>query len=254
MGGHASRDALDVDLLRSEFELLAGLTLECSTIHYYGRMVDDISCVIQGSFDDMTKVLIKMATTYPDMPLNVQISQNFSKFLDLNIYNFYDAAGSDEKYQLTTTLSWKKQNTYNYISEKDNKCPRYKGAVVPVTMTRIMRRCSRIDEELHHRSFIFKILMTRGQCPKRIEERRKNFVKRLANNKNCTFNSGGIVFSSKHDGVSGSHRITENIIRRSAKFKFSMIYKSLPNTASYICPKRKILEKITDSFNNRKLT
>ena len=86
MGGHASRDALDIDLLRSEIEILAGITLQCSTIHYFGRMVDDISIIMQGSFDDMTKVLICMANSYPNMPLNVQISQNYSKFLDMNIF------------------------------------------------------------------------------------------------------------------------------------------------------------------------
>ena len=31
--------------------------------------------IIQGSFDDMTKVLIKMATTYSNMPLNVKTVQ-----------------------------------------------------------------------------------------------------------------------------------------------------------------------------------
>ena len=33
MGGHSSRDALDIDLLRSEIELLSTITLQCSKIH-----------------------------------------------------------------------------------------------------------------------------------------------------------------------------------------------------------------------------
>ena len=249
MGGHASRDALDIDLLRSEIELLSGIMLQCSTIHYYGRMVDDISIIIQGSFDDMTKVLIKMATTYPNMPLNVQISQNFSKFLDMNIYNFRNK-DDDDFYNLTTTLSWKTQNSYNYISENDNKCPRYKGAVVPVTMTRIMRRCTRFDEVQHHSNFIFKILKTRGQCPLRIEQRKRNFIKRLKNKRNNDFATGGHIFTSIFDSVSKSHEVTKNILSRSAKFKISMIYKSLPSSAARICPKRKILAKITSYFQN----
>ena len=249
MGGHASRDALDIDLLRSEIELLSGIMLQCSTIHYYGRMVDDISIIIQGSFDDMTKVLIKMATTYPNMPLNVQISQNFSKFLDMNIYNFRNK-DEDDFYNLTSTLSWKTQNSYNYISENDNKCPRYKGAVVPVTMTRIMRRCTRFDEVQHHSNFIFKILKTRGQCPLRIEQRKRNFIKRLKNKRNNDFATGGHIFTSIFDSVSKSHEVTKNILSRSAKFKISMIYKSLPSSAARICPKRKILAKITSYFQN----
>ena len=251
MGGHASRDALDIDLLRSEIELLSELTLHCSTIHYYGRMVDDISVVIQGSYDDLTKLLIRMATTYPDMPLNVQISQNFSKFLDMIIYNFIDDNKSSS-YKLTTTLSWKKQNSYNYISEQDNKCPRYKGAVVPVTMTRILRRCTRYDEQRHHSAFIFKILKTRGQCPIRIENRRKTFIKRLKSKVKFKGNKthDGHMFISTYDDVTKSHDAVKEIIRKSAKFRFSIIYKSLPSSAASVCPKRKILKKLVSHFNN----
>ena len=83
MGGHSSRDVLDIDLLRSEIKLLSTITLQCSKIHYYGRMVDDVSVVLQGSYDDLTKLLITMATSYTSMPLNVQVSQNFSQFLDI---------------------------------------------------------------------------------------------------------------------------------------------------------------------------
>ena len=250
MGGYASRDALDIDLLRSEIELLSGIILQSSTIHYYGRMVDDISIIMQGSFDDMTKMLIKMATTYPNMPLNVQISQHFSKFLDMNTFNFINNENT-ESYKITTTLSWKKQNTYHYVSEQDNKCPRYKGAVVPITMTQIMRRCTNYDEEQHHRSFIFKILNSRGQCPIRIEQKKKSFIKRLTNGKNHVFNKEGHIFTTIFDNVSMSHESTENIIKKSAKFKIHMIYKSMPSSAAKICPKRKVLEKILKYFQNQ---
>ena len=130
MGGHASRDALDIDLLRSELEILSNLTMQCSTIHYYGRMVDDISCIMQGSFDDLTKVLITMATTYPDMPLNVQISMNFSKFLDMNIYNFvYEER--ETYYKLTTTLSWKSKIHIIIFPSRIIKVPDIKVLLFP---------------------------------------------------------------------------------------------------------------------------
>ena len=249
MGGHSSRDALDIDLLRSEIELLSTITLHSAKIHYYGRMVDDVSVVLQGSYDDLTKVLITMATTYPNMPLNVQISQNFSKFLDMNVFNFIDVEHEDS-YKLTTTLSWKKQNSYNYVSEQDNKSPRYKGAVVPITMTRIVRRCTRYDEQRHHRDFIFKILKTRGQCPVRVGMKTRNFIKRLKTGKKveAKVSKDGIRFSTTFDGVSKSHEITEGILRRSMNKKFAMLYKSLPSMAAKICPKRKILAKVTEYY------
>ena len=248
MGGHASRDALDIDLLRSEIEILAGITLQCSTIHYFGRMVDDISIIMQGSFDDMTKVLICMANSYPNMPLNVQISQNYSKFLDMNIFNFRPKEAG-KSYKLTTTLSWKKQNSYNYLNEEDNKCPIYKGAVVPVTMTRINRRCTRYDEKQHHSAFIFKILKSRGQCPTRMAEKKEKFVKRLKGKEKKSFKNPGMIFTTTFDGVSRSHETTKKIISRSARFKFSMIHKSLASSAARICPKRKMLKKITEFYN-----
>ena len=250
MGGHASRDALDIDLLRSELEILSNLTMQCSTIHYYGRMVDDISCIMQGSFDDLTKVLITMATTYPDMPLNVQISMNFSKFLDMNIYNFvYEER--ETYYKLTTTLSWKKQNTYNYISEQDNKSPRYKGAVVPITLTRINRRCTRYDEQRHHRQFIFKILKTRGQSIKRLDERTKSFVSNIKSKKKLKFvpSPKDHIFCTKYDQVSNSHEVVRGIIRRSISAKFTLIHKSLPSVAATLCPKRKIMKQIANYYH-----
>ena len=188
-----------------------------------------------------------MATIYPKMPLNVQISQNYSKFLDMNLLNFRHNNGQDT-YPITTSLSWKKQNTYNYISEKDNKCPTYKGAVVPITMTRINRRCTRYDEIRHHNSFILKILMSRGQCPIRIAKRRADFLTRIKNGKNSVYQNNSVIFASTYDGVSKSHETTSNIIRKSAKFKTSFIYKSLASSSARLCPKRKVLEKIKYIF------
>ena len=43
MGGHASRDSLDMDLVRSEMEILSGLVLDSSKILLNGRMVDDMT-------------------------------------------------------------------------------------------------------------------------------------------------------------------------------------------------------------------
>ena len=226
MGGHASRDALDVDLIRSELEILSSLVLKSSKIHMYGRMVDDINIIYQGDFDGMTKILITMAGCYPNMPLNVQISQTFGKFLDMSIYNF-KTKGKDE-YNPTTTLLWKKLNTYNYIEETDNRYEGYKGALVPVTMHRISRRCNRMDERDHHNELIFKILGTRGQCSVRVKEKRDKFFKRLGKVKLQKAVDNDFVYTTIFDDASKTHQQCRKIIRSSTAFKCHIINKYKP--------------------------
>ena len=242
MGGHASRDALDVDLVRSELEILSNLMFSSSKIHLYGRMVDDINIIYQGDFDGMTKILITMARFYPNMPLNLQISQVFGKFLDTSIYNF--KSKDNASYNLTTTLLWKKLNTYNYIEEGDNRYEGYKGTVVPVTLHRIHRRCNRVDEMYHHNDFIFKILSKRGQSSTRLENKRTNFFKKLGKEKLKKALEHDFVFTTVFDDVSKTHEITSKIIERSASFRYHLIKKSKPNMAAKLCPKRKILDRV----------
>ena len=47
MGGHSSRDALDIDLVRSEIEMLLSHVPLLEDIKEYGRMVDDIQNIMQ---------------------------------------------------------------------------------------------------------------------------------------------------------------------------------------------------------------
>ena len=252
MGGHASRDALDIDLVRSEIELLACLVLDSSRILIYGRMVDDVSVVLQGSHDDMTRVLIRMATTYPNMPLNVQISQIYGKFLDMNIYNFLKV--EDDEYNLTTTLAWKPLNTYNYIGEDDNKFDGYKGAVMPTSLNRIYRRCNRHDERQHHDQFITRILKTRNQSSKRLANKRENFfmkIKGQGKEKNIG-RTEMMTFAVTFDDVTNSHTISRRLLEKSANSKFQTVHKSKPNIGSRLCPKRKVLQTIKQYYENDK--
>ena len=160
----------------------------------------------------------------------------------MSIYNFR-AKGKDE-YNLTTTLLWKKLNTYNYIEETDNRYEGYKGAVVPVTMHRISRRCNRMDERDHHNEFIFKILGTRGQSSVRVKEKRDKFFKRLGKVKLLKAADNEFVCTTVFDDVSKTHQISSKIIKSSAAFKCHIINKSKPNIAATLCPKRKVLERV----------
>ena len=77
MGNTASRDALDLDLVRSEFEILS-----CN--HQY----------IHASFTSVVKTIILMSRRYPTMPLNIQYSFCYSRFLDVHLYNILEVQAS----------------------------------------------------------------------------------------------------------------------------------------------------------------
>ena len=47
----------------------------------YCRLVDDISIVLQCEFSTVKRVIELMANHYPNMPLNVQVSFGYSRFL-----------------------------------------------------------------------------------------------------------------------------------------------------------------------------
>ena len=113
MGGHASRDALDLDLVRSEFEILQSRLSFIGDIKEYGRMVDNINTVIQGDFGTTVKLILLMSKTYPTMPLNIQLSFCYSRFLDVHIYNVFTP--KNPKYSLYTTLAWKESNSLTQI-------------------------------------------------------------------------------------------------------------------------------------------
>ena len=85
MGGHSSREGLDNILLAGEVELLRNNEINYC-LQYYYRLVDDISTAIKGSFGKVKEVIQEMSTIYPKtMPLNIQISFGYSKFLDCHI-------------------------------------------------------------------------------------------------------------------------------------------------------------------------
>ena len=82
MGGNSSREILDTILLAAEYRILSALP-NCM---FYLRMVDDISAIFVCGLDDVHDNLRVMASNYPAcMPLNIQISFGYSRFLDLSL-------------------------------------------------------------------------------------------------------------------------------------------------------------------------
>ena len=103
-----------------------------------------------------------MIKQYPMMPLNIQISFGYSRFLDLHLFNIMD---NFEKptYQIVHTLAYKEHSSFSYTPQNSNIHSRYKHAAVPISMFRIHTRCNRDDDINHHLNSMSKLLNNRDQ-------------------------------------------------------------------------------------------
>ena len=72
MGDFSSRDGLDCVLTLSEFEIISLLNCLPMKVHLYSRLVDDISILVQGTFEDVEKLLNIMA----DPTLSRELANN----------------------------------------------------------------------------------------------------------------------------------------------------------------------------------
>ena len=111
MGDVSSRDSLDLDLVNSEFQILSCISTISLDVHLYCRLVDDISVVSQGDFEGVRELIKLMASNYPKMPLNFQLSFGYSRFLDLHIYNI--CSTDSDSYQLVHSLAYKEHSTFS---------------------------------------------------------------------------------------------------------------------------------------------
>ena len=173
MGDYSSRDSLDLHLVKSEYEILLELSKLSSSIHLYCRLVDDISVIIQGDFSTVRLVLQKMSLCYPQMPLNIQISFGYSRYLDLHMYNmeFED----QEFYSPSTVLACKDISSFTYTPIYSNIHKSYKHAVVSSFLHRIHGRNSLLGDVNNHLNFMNSILKHRYQDPVEIKKRIKKY-------------------------------------------------------------------------------
>lgn len=250
MGNSASRDALDLDLVRSEYEILTSGHSCITSVTEYGRMVDDISAILLGPFSNVIKIILLMSRKYPTMPLNIQYSFCYSRFLDVHLYNVLKPNAS--MYGLYSTLAWKELNSFCYQPQTSNKYPPYMDAVVPITMHRIQRRCTSPRDRRHHLSFILKILAHRGQDMNRVKKRVLQFKQKLKPNycspitkyKHQFMQKGAACI--KYDKSTNSHKYSANIIRACDKDNLlKIVHTSLPSLEALLCPKRKIIKRIS---------
>ena len=250
MGGHASRDALDVDLARTELEMLMSGLEFVQNVLDYSRMVDDISSIVQGHFRNTTKLVLLMARSYPCMPLNVQLSFCYSRFLDIHIYNMFTP--SQTTYNMYTTLAWKQMNSFCYQPLTSNKYPTYKDMVVPISLHRIDHRCTDSKDKAHHKTFIYKILESRSQDMDRVRRGFTKYshnrkVKKVLNilpaKKTVRFKAS---YSVTYDATTKTHNFVNSIVKRcDIEGMLRPVHTSLPSLESVLCPKRPLIRRLT---------
>ena len=124
MGGHSSREGLDNILLSSEVDILSVHSVTKNLLMYV-RMVDDISVAMLSQFSSVQEFLLIIAKKYPpNMPLNVQLSFNYSRYLDCHVQNLLQVSTINK---LTLALAYKEVMTFSYAQFCSNINPTYKG-------------------------------------------------------------------------------------------------------------------------------
>ena len=205
-------------------------------------MVDDIQNIMQGSFKNVMKAIALVARSYPTMPLNIQLSFGYSRFLDVHLYNIF-YPGTTE-YHLYSTLAWKEMNSFCYQPHTSNKHPAYKTSVVPITLHRISRRCTDTRDQHSHEKFMFNILKSRGLDMKGVQQRITQYRRKqkIQNPKPTHIEGFSRSYLVTYDSVSRTHKFVMDIVRQSdTQGIMKPIYVSHPTLASVLCPKRRII-------------
>ena len=248
MGDYSSRDGLDCVLAASEYEIIFLANLMPLKIHLFTRLVDDISLVLQGDFKDVETLLCSMAERYPLMPLNVQVSFSYSRFLDLHIFNMYPKSEQNQKYSLETTLAYKENSVFSYTPQTSNVHGKYKCSVVPISLHRAHTRCTDDRDINHHIHFMKAIVGARNQDPLTVQKKcEKFFQKRRSGGQKDMKESKKKLYTTPviFDRVSGEHKVVFKLIRESFKNEVQVVFKSRNKVGSVLCPKRRTISKLS---------
>ena len=113
-------------------------------------MVDDISAIFVCNLDVVQSNLMIMAQHYPEcMPLNIQISFGYSRFLDLSLIKLR---------QVDCNSRFKELSQFNYVPFNSNVARQYKGCIVPSFVHRAANLCSLSSSRAHNYSLLLKLL------------------------------------------------------------------------------------------------
>ena len=99
---------------------------------------------------------------YPSsMPLNIQISFGYSRFLDLCIIQLFQDNSKSPVFH--TFLCFKDLTQFDYVPFTSNVAPLYKGCIVPSFVHRASILCSLPCSRAHNYSLLLKLLSCRNQ-------------------------------------------------------------------------------------------
>ena len=244
MGGHCSREGLDTILLSREIEICKN---DNNSLLNYVRLVDDISIVVYGDFDEVKNIIGKMAKNYPEsMPLNIQISCGFSRYLDVKLNKMLSLKEINE---ISVNLAYKEQATFNFVPCMSNISSIYQSSIIPNFMHRIFNRCTTNSSITHHLVFMMKILNHRHQSPNLIKKRYQKFMDKKQNSVNCKnsfkYKNSSLIY---YDNASKSHDFVSTVLFQSYKALGQtmppIIHRSLPKILSLLTSKRADIIKI----------
>ena len=193
-----------------------------------------------------------MAERYPEMPLNVQVSFNYSRFLDLHVYNMKPFLSLQQDYALETTLAYKENSVFSYTPKTSNIHPKYKCSVVPISLHRAHTRCTDPRDTQHHIQFMKTIVQARNQDASTVLKKYKSFFNKrrkgfaAVKKSKLSVRTTPVIF----DGVTGQHEKVGGLIRSCFKGNVRVVYKSRNKVASILCPKRKTISKLSRILNN----
>merc|ERR1719450_1936577 len=208
-------------------------------------MVDDISIIFDGPFSSVMELIGEMAAVYPkNMPLNIQISFGYSRFLDCHINNYLQKSAVNK---ITTSLAYKQLAKFDYVPFSSNISPTYKGCVVPSFLHRVRERCSLSGDRIHHLENLKLVLKHRNQNMRAINARIKRFYSRQNAGRITKLNRGSRITRIKFDAVSKMHQYSKSCLLasyRAAGLTPRFVYTSLPRVLSKFYSKRAVVKKV----------
>ena len=137
---------------------------------------------------------------------------------------------SNHTYKLTHMLAYKENLSFCYTPQFSNIHPRYKAAVIPISLFRIHTRCNKKEDINHHLHFMSKKVESQDQNPDLVIKKTKRFFakKRLPVVKRLLPHLVVKSTSITYDDMSNRHIFFKRLITRSFACKLRLVYKSRP--------------------------
>jgi len=219
-------------------------------------MVDDLSTAVKGDFSNVRKMITLFSEAYPDsMPLNIQISFGYSRFLDMHIFKNLK---NEADLKMTTSLAYKPLARFEYVPYHSNISSRYKGCVVSSFLNRVHRRCTEQGDRRHHVAFFKTILRYRQQNCVDVKKKFRKFYQNAKNlvkvrRKRIAVGASSPWAMVTYDRVSRIHKITQKCIMKAYHGMRGrmplLVHRSLPKVMSHLESKRKLMRKVKQHMN-----